>query len=200
MPKACVARVELRQQKWRIKQREMELIASKNLLLPRLDVTGKYRFLGVGQDLIDYPGQAFNAASNQADSPAPMRSPLWPTATSRNGNLGLHFSMPIGFRQPLAAVRNAQLHLARERSILQDEELEVSHQLADAIRDIDTDYTLAQTNFNRRVAAQQQVEAVQAAYDVGTVSRSTWCWKLSELVPTPKPPTIARWSTTTKQS
>ena len=78
--------------------------------------------------------------------------------------------MPIGFRQPLAAVRNAQLQLARERSVLQDQELEVSHQLADAIRDVDTNYTLAQTNFNRRVAAEQQVEAVQAAYEAGTVT------------------------------
>ncbi len=78
--------------------------------------------------------------------------------------------MPIGFRQPLAAVRNAQLQLARERAILQDQELEFSHQLADAIRDVDTNYTLAQTNFNRRVAAEQQVEAVKAAYDAGTVT------------------------------
>ncbi len=83
---------------------------------------------------------------------------------------GLQFSMPIGFRQPLAAVRNAQLQLARERSVLQDMELEVSHQLADAIRDVDTNYTLAQTNFNRRVAAEREVEAVLAAYDAGTVT------------------------------
>src|SRR5256885_9993855 len=57
---ALARSVELRQEKWRIKQREMELIASKNLLLPRLDVTGKYRFLGLGQDLIQYPGRAYD--------------------------------------------------------------------------------------------------------------------------------------------
>ena len=50
--------VELRQEKWRIKQREMELIASKNLLLPRLDLGAKYRWVGLGQDLIQQPGIA----------------------------------------------------------------------------------------------------------------------------------------------
>ena len=160
--------VELRQEKWRIKQMEMQLIASKNLLLPRLDVGGKYRFLGVGQDLLEYPGQAFSANNGNLTG-----TDAFSTLASGNfqeWELSAQFSMPIGFRQPLAAVRNAQLQLARERAILQDQELELSHQLADAIRDVDTNYTLAQTNFNRRVAAEQQVEAVKAAYDAGTVT------------------------------
>jgi hypothetical protein len=38
------------------------------------------------------------------------------------------------------------------------------------VRNIDTNFALAQTNFNRRVAAERQVEAVQAAYDAGTVT------------------------------
>jgi hypothetical protein len=54
--------------------------------------------------------------------------------------------------------------------VLQDQELELSHQLADDIRNLDTNYTLTQTNFNRRVAAEKQVEAVQSAYEAGTVT------------------------------
>jgi outer membrane protein TolC len=163
--------VELRQQKWRIKQREMELIASKNLLLPRLDVTGRYRFLGLGQDLLQYPGEAYNPAANPAQTinGTDAMSTL-ATGDFQEWEAGLNLTIPIGFRQPLAAVRNAQLTLARERSVLQDEELEVSHQIADAMRDVDTNYTLSQTNFNRRVAAEQQVQAVQAAYEAGTVT------------------------------
>jgi hypothetical protein len=38
------------------------------------------------------------------------------------------------------------------------------------VRNIDTNFALSQTNFNRRVAAERQVEAVQAAYDAGTVT------------------------------
>jgi hypothetical protein len=161
--------VELRQEKWRIKQMELQLIASKNLLLPRLDVGGKYRFLGVGQDLIEEPGNAFTTSNGGNIAGTDAFSTL-ASGNFQEWEMSAEFSMPIGFRQPLAAVRNAQLQLARERSILQDQELELSHQLADAIRDVDTNYVLAQTNFNRRVAAQQQVEAVKAAYDAGTVT------------------------------
>jgi hypothetical protein len=147
----------------------LQLIASKNLLLPRLDVLGTYRFLGVGQDLIDYPGQAYNPAAGGSIAGTDAFSTL-DHGKFQEWETGLRFSMPIGFRQELAAVRNAQLQLARERSVLQDMELEVSHQLADAVRDVDTNYVLAQTNFNRRVAAEREVEAVTAAYEAGTVT------------------------------
>ena len=40
----------------RIEQRELELIAARNWLLPRLDATGTYRWLGAGDDLIDGEG------------------------------------------------------------------------------------------------------------------------------------------------
>jgi hypothetical protein len=78
--------------------------------------------------------------------------------------------MPLGFRRELATVRHHQLQLARERARLQDEELEASHALVEAVRNVDTNFALAQTNFNRRVAAERQVDAVQAAYDAGTVT------------------------------
>ncbi len=161
--------VELRQEKWRVKQMEMQLIASKNLLLPRLDVLGTYRFLGVGEDLINQPGTPYNPSTGQLINGTDAFSTL-AHGDFQEWETGLQFSMPIGFRQQLAAVRNAQLQLARERSILQDMELEVSHQIADAVRDVDTNYTLAQTFFNRRVAAEREVEAVMAAYDAGTVT------------------------------
>jgi hypothetical protein len=82
----------------------------------------------------------------------------------------LQAAVPIGFRAQLAGVRNAQLQLARERAILQDQELEVSHQLASAVRDLDRSYRLTETNFNRRIAAEVNVQAVKAAYDTDTVT------------------------------
>ncbi|TWT88965.1 Outer membrane efflux protein [Pseudobythopirellula maris] len=158
---ALVRRVEVRKQKWEIKKRELELIAARNHLLPRLDAFGTYRWLGAGDRLYD-------------DSPVAGTNPF------RNGSgafnvltdgdfeeweLGVQLSVPIGFRKQLSTVRHHQLLLARDRAILQDLELEVSHQLGDAIRDLDLNYGLTETNFNRRVAAQQEVEAVQASYD-----------------------------------
>ena len=84
--------------------------------------------------------------------------------------LGFQLNMPLGFRREMAGVRNAQLALARERAILQEAELELSHQLAWAIRDLEKNYVLSQTEFNRRIAAQREVEAVTAAYETDTVT------------------------------
>jgi len=160
---------ELRKQKWVIKQKELELTAAKNLILPRLDLVGRWRFLGMGQDLIN---QNYNPyESNNAD---PLRgTDSYSTLFSgqfQEWQAGGQFLMPLGFRRELATVRNFQLQLARERARLQDEELEASHALVEAVRNVDTNFALAQTNFNRRVAAERQVDAVQAAYDAGTVT------------------------------
>jgi len=159
---------ELRRQKWRIKQRELELTAAKNLVLPRLDLVGRWRFLGMGHDLL--------GANNSygADGADPLEGTN-AYATLLQGEFqewqaGAQFLMPLGFRRELATVRHHQLQLAKARAQLQDEELEVSHALVEAIRNIDANFALAQTNFNRRVAAERQVEAVQAAYDAGTTT------------------------------
>ena len=165
---------ELRRQKWIIKQRELELTAAKNLLLPRLDVGGRYRFLGVGENLFGGPGYPLRTPT----ALNPNAVSLQPTnaySTLMSGQFQewqaqAQFLMPLGFRRELSTVRNFQLQLARERARLQDEELEASHALVEAVRNVDTNFALSQTNFNRRVAAERQVEAVQAAYDAGTVT------------------------------
>jgi outer membrane protein TolC len=160
---------ELRKQKWVIKQRELELTAAKNLLLPRLDLIGRWRFLGMGQDLLNQNYNPYNA-----DNLDPLRgTDAYSTMFSgkfQEWQAGAQFQMPIGFRRELSTVRHFQLSLARERARLQDEELEASHALVEAVRNVDTNFALSQTNFNRRVAAEKQVEAVQAAYDAGTVT------------------------------
>ena len=58
---ATTRRAELRRQKWHIRRRELELIASKNHLLPRLDAVGRYRWRGFGDDL--FPQQRAAAAA-----------------------------------------------------------------------------------------------------------------------------------------
>lgn len=159
---SLVRRSELRKQKWQVKRRELELIAAKNHMLPRLDVSGTYRWLGAGDKLINSSG---NGLSPFADG-----SNAWEVLTNgdfQEWQLGVNFTMPLGFRQAMSGVRHHQLLLARERAVLQDLELGISHQLSDAIRDLDLNYAVAQTNFNRRVAAGDEVEARQALYDVG---------------------------------
>jgi len=160
---------ELRKQKWVIKQRELELIAAKNLILPRLDLIGRWRFLGMGQELINQNYNPYEAAAADPLQGSDAYSTLF-SGQFQEWQAGAQFLMPLGFRRELATVRHHQLQLAKARAQLQDEELEVSHALVDAVRNVDTNFALAQTNFNRRVAAERQVEAVQAAYDANTVT------------------------------
>jgi outer membrane protein TolC len=162
---ALARRVEVRRKKWDVKRRELELIAARNHLLPRLDGVGRYRWLGAGDELID--------SSSNGARPFLPGSNAFDVLTSgdyQEWELGLQFSLPIGFRRAMTGVRHHQLLLARERALLEDIELEISHQLGDAIRDADLNYGVAQTNFNRRAAAEDEVEAVQAVYDVGRVT------------------------------
>lgn len=154
--------VELRRQKWRIKQRELELIASRNFLLPRLDAQGIYRWRGFGNDLIGYganPPLSFNNAYQTLFE-----------GNYQEWQLGLQLSLPIGFRQAMAGVRNAEMALARDRAILQEMELEVSHVISEALRNVDGYYVLSETGFNRRVAAATNVTAVQAVYETGSAT------------------------------
>ncbi len=159
-------RAELRRQKWQVKRRELELIATRNNLLPRLDAVGRYRWLGGGDDLLNTNGSGINRNLG-AFAPDTNAFDSLVSGDYQEWEMGLQFSMPIGFRNALSGVRHHQLLLARERAVLQDLELETSHQLGQAIRDLDLNFGLTQTNFNRRVAAEDEVEAIEAIYDSG---------------------------------
>jgi hypothetical protein len=154
---AAVRRAELRRQKWNIRRRELELIASKNFLMPRLDAVGRYRWRGIGDDLIgsdrgDVPGTdiADNAFANLT------------SGDFQEWQLGAEFSVPIGFRRAHAGVRNAELLLARDRALLRDQQREVIHELSDAIAEMDRTFVVAQTSYNRLIASQQQHQALTA--------------------------------------
>lgn len=159
---ALARSAELRRQRWIVKRRELELVASKNFLLPVLDLDATYRVVGLGDDLISANGGGKSQFNNAWQNLLTGNYQEWQT--------GLNFNVPLGNRQALAGVRNAQLRLARERAVLDDMELEISHLLAEAIRFQDRTYMLSQTNFNRRAAAIRQVDAVQQNYDVGRIT------------------------------
>ncbi|QGJ70847.1 Transporter [Planctomycetales bacterium 10988] len=157
---SLIRRVELRRQRWVIRQYELQLAAVKTFLLPSLDATGTYRWRGFGDDLID------------PERSTPLNSAYQNLTTGdlQEWQLGLNFSMPIGFRQANAAVRNAQLQLTRARAVHADQELNILHNLSGSVRDLELAYQQSQTNFNRRLATALQVEAVEDQYDAGVLT------------------------------
>jgi outer membrane protein TolC len=152
---ALSRRVELRRQRFIIRRRELELIAARNFLLPRLDAIGLYRFRGFGNDLI-----SANRGGKSTFDNAYMNLT---TGDYQEWQFGAQLQVPIGFRQGHAAVRNAQLQLARERAVLSEQELQVAHDLSSAVADCNRVYLLLNSHFHRRSAAVQQVDAAQAA-------------------------------------
>ena len=143
--------VEIREARWRVKQRELELIAAKNYLLPRLDLDGRYRWIGLGNKLID-PGNS-DISGGAFDNLASGQFQDW--------HIGFEGSIPFGFRKQKDGVTNAELALMRDRAKLRETELEVSHQVAFAVRDMEANLVLSATNFNHQLAAQRNVEAMR---------------------------------------
>ena len=153
---SLIRRAELRRQRFEVRRRELECIASKNFLLPRFDVIGRYRWRGFGKDLLDSDGNNppfDNAYENLTGG------------DFQEWQAGVELNVPIGYRQGFAATKNAQLQLARERSILQEQERQVLHEVAAAVADMERAYVVSQTTFNRLDAARVQLDAVRAEFE-----------------------------------
>ena len=157
---ALCRRVELRKQKWNIQSLEFQVEAAQSLTNPRLDFVSRYQMNGVGDQLF-------------GDSPVastPIRGSFYDNLLSGKQNgwgLGFQFSMPLGFRAAHSQVRNLELKLAKAKAALGMQEHEVSHELANAFRQLDSSFQTAQTNFNRRRAAERRLQAFHAKYDAG---------------------------------
>ncbi len=162
LSQSMIYRVELHRQRTQIRRREMEMIAARNFLLPRLDAVGTYRYLGLGDDFMG-SGPAGSGEFGSA----------WENTFSgdyQEWQLGAQLTVPIGFRRALANMRNSQLNLSRERAILAEQEQQIQHELSNAIGELDRAFVLTQTNLDRTLAARTQVQAVTDAFDVGRVT------------------------------
>ncbi len=146
---------ELRQTKVRIKQQELELISAKNQILPDVNLSLLYRWVGVGDTLGPPSG-------SDADFPAAGSSAL-ASLTGGNyqeGAVRLEITPPaIGARRELTRIRGAKLRLVREKSNLQEKERLLVSRLSDAEAKAATHYQLIQTNAQRWQAAEQEVES-----------------------------------------
>jgi outer membrane protein TolC len=155
-------RVELRRQKWQVKSLELQRIAAENACNPQLNFVSNYQVNGFGDNLLQYE----SADGITAEGYNSAYSTL--TRGDQTGwGLGLQFSMPIGLRTARAQLHNTELQLVKARTALAAQELDISHDLAEAIQNMDQAYTTARTNFDRRVASERRVQATEAEYEAG---------------------------------
>ena len=144
---ALTNRTEIIQQQLRIKRRKLELVASKNFLLPQLDMVGRYRRRGFGGNLFD-PRAPLTTGGANVD-----------TGTNE-WQVGVELNVPIGFRQAHATVRNAELAVAREVAIQEELRRQITHDVSNAIAEQARLHRIVQTAFNRRSAAARQYEVL----------------------------------------
>lgn len=150
-------RTELRRQRWQVKRRELELLANKNHLQPRLDLVGRYRWRGFGDDLIAPSGDGHSAFDNAYENLTSGDFQEW--------QVGVELSAPIGFRRELTAVRNAQLQLARERAVLEEQDRQIVHDLSNAVAEVQRAMKNYALSLDRLWASHSQVEALKARFE-----------------------------------
>ncbi|MEZ6059006.1 MAG: TolC family protein [Planctomycetaceae bacterium] len=149
---ALTQRPELARQQLIVKKSEMELLAARNFLNPRLDAFGRYRFRGFGHDLI---ANGFQGGTEPASALGNLV-----TGDQQEWALGVELTVPIGYRQAHAAVSNAELSLARARAIQREQQREVISDLSGAIADSARAYVAVQNNLNQYLAAQEYLKAL----------------------------------------
>jgi hypothetical protein len=150
-------RIELKQQAYQVRKRELELLASRNFTLPRLDAVAAFRNNGFGDDLTGGSGRFSSALKDMA------------SGDHNEWELGMQLNIPIGFRQAYAGVRNDELKLMREKAILLEQQKQIIHELGSAVRQTNQTYASMQLAYNRVKAARDVVAAREAAFQADTV-------------------------------
>ena len=162
---ALIRSPELRRQRWRLEQNELQVIAARNQLLPQLDLIALYRFLGQGDNFRIGSRTGLNfteAGSSAVDNLFEGDFAEW--------QLGFQYQQPIGYRAEMTQVRNTELQLRRSEKRLEDLELEITHQLSSGFARLRDRYRIAQTQYNTLKAFRDQVKAAKGAYDQGTIT------------------------------
>jgi outer membrane protein TolC len=150
--------VDLRQQRWLIKQQELELVSAKNQILPDINVSMLYRWLGVGGSLLD------NNGGNGPFPPAPGAP--YPSAFEellggnfQEGVVRLEFTPnPMGARRAHADIRNKQLQLAKAHSVLEAKEVAATYRLTQVLRELNSNYAQMTEQLASLAAAQRLVQ------------------------------------------
>ena len=153
---ALERRVEIRRQQWSIKQRQLELCASRNLNQWQFDLVGQYGFRGFGDNLFgsrDRPeGSAFDDLIN---------------GDLDDWQLGFELGGAIGKRAGYVAIRNAELNLARDKTILKEQKRQLLHDLNAAFVEVDRSMEAIRTSYNSNEAVQEELVPKQKRVEAG---------------------------------
>jgi hypothetical protein len=124
-----------------------------------LNFVSSYQVNGFGNDLFGPDG----TGSRKAELQSAYRQLV--SGEQTGWTLGFQFNMPFGLRNALSQVRNYELRLTKAREVLASQEIEVSHELANAFQLLDYWYSAMKTGYNRMLAAERRLQGVEAEYE-----------------------------------
>ncbi len=136
LSEALLRSVELRRQQWAIKSAQLEMMSAKNQLLPQLDVTAFYRWLGVGDQLAA-------ASRNGISFPNAGSTALEELTGGDYQELGMRVELTpqaIGSRRALAGIRNRQITLVKLQEEMREKEMFVTDNLTSAWRNMESTF------------------------------------------------------------
>ena len=146
---AQIRRPDLIELKLILEADQQRLLLAENQTAPNVDLVGLYRWNGLEGELPG--GGRFSTRGNEATD--------W--------ILGVNFSVPLYLRQERAAMRSAQLLIARDRANLEQGVHSSRHILALTYRNVDTFYLQYEAFRVAREAARTNLQRQFAAYVTG---------------------------------
>ncbi len=142
---AMQERLEIRRQKWIVKQRELELVAAKQLNQWRLDLVANQAWAGFGDNLFGSSGTSEGSAFDDMIG-----------GDLDNWQLGFELSGALGRRTGYLAIRNAELQLSREKALLKEQQRQILHDLNAAYTEVDRAFNAIQNSYNNFQAVKQE--------------------------------------------
>lgn len=158
--------VDLRRYRWAIKQQELELVSAKNQMLPEVNISLLYRWLGVGGSWLGNGGLGSFPPPNGQGSASAWEELL--SGDYQEGVVRLDFvPNPVGARRAHADVRNKQLLLAKSHAGLEQAETAASYRLTQSLREMNSNYAQMTEQLALLTAAQRLVQLFQEKFNVG---------------------------------
>ncbi|HEX3147158.1 MAG TPA: TolC family protein [Gemmataceae bacterium] len=155
---AMTNRPEVRASRQQLKIQQLNVMVKENNVRPDLRFFANYSINGIGPRL-DGPGPVSNidASGNETVTPGNAISNF---ADNKFGswNIGARFDVPFGNREAHAALKVAQLNLAKSHIELKTQERKIESSLGSAYQQLDAYYEQIQLQQAQRVALGTQLQ------------------------------------------
>lgn len=158
---ALAYRPELAQARQELKAQQLNLLLQRNLRRPDLRFFSSYDVAGLGTRLDgpEFTGVNGTTQGNAFSSLGNNQFNSW--------SLGLRMTMPLGFRDANAAVRQSQLNLTKSYFLLRDAELKAIEYIVLQYRNLDNAYRIIEPAQERRKQLQINVYKTKQVIDIG---------------------------------